>query len=165
MGPTPAPTPALDTASESDSPSDSPVEDVNRFMAKAGCCRDSESESKKTIQGFEYQVTVGANIMEAVEECMNFCASVVSIGQGKEREDVVCTAVELTTKKKKGNKGKSMHTCEIHTGNVDRTTRKTKSCKRAVCFVNNRMVSDEYSSFLEQGFTYFDDDGSGDGSN
>jgi len=118
-------------------------------MEKAGCCRDSESESKKLYTEFEYQVTVGANITEAAEECINFCTNV---------EDVVCTAVELTTKKKKGNKGKSMYTCEIHTGNVDRTTRKTKSCKRAVCYVNSRMLEDEYTSFDEQGFTYTDDE-------
>jgi len=157
--PTPAPTPALDTASESDSPSESPSDPplVTGFMEKDGCCRDSESESKKTIQGFKYQVTVGANFTEAAEECMNFCANVNSITtEAGAVEDVVCTAVELTTKKKKGNKGKSMHTCEIHTGNVDRTTRKSKSCKRAVCYVNNRMLSGEYEDFIGQGFTYSD---------
>jgi len=150
--PTPAPTPALDTASESDSPSESPSEGPfepydGPWLAKDGCCRDSESESKKSIQGVNTPLTVGLNFSAATEECAFICStkSECPIKDARERragfgtkQDVLCegcTGFEVTTKKKKGNKGKSMHTCELHTGNVDKTTRKTKSCKRAVCTV------------------------------
>jgi len=150
--PTPAPTPAFDTASESDSPSESPSEEPTEryegaWIAKDGCCRDSESESKKTIQGVNTPLTVGLNFTAAAEECAFICWTKSECPIRRERRASIvvdddddflcegCTGFEVTTKKKKGNKGKSMHTCEIHTGNVDKTTRKTKSCKRAVCTV------------------------------
>jgi len=141
--PTPAPTPALDTASESDSPSESPSEGPfepydGPWLAKDGCCRDSESESKKSIQGVKTPLTVGLNFTEATEACGFMCFSKSKcqwLGTGYYDFCEGCTGFEVTTKKNKGNKGKSMHTCELHTGNVDKTTRKTKSCKRALCYV------------------------------
>merc|ERR1712166_1651847 len=100
------------------------------WVYKEGCCRDSES--KDTTKGMRMDLTVGANATEALAECAEICASPA----------VVCSAFELT-KKKQGNKAKSMYICELHNVDVDKTTRKSKSCKRAVCYVNAAMISSD----------------------
>ena len=88
------------------------------WVRERGCCREKQGDQSHHATA-DTKVMRMSSQLKAIVACEKLCSSVQA-----------CTAYEVH---KVGKKRSKRFKCELHTASIDSVSRRTKSCKKAVC--------------------------------